>query len=532
MYKLTDIDGLEKERIETQISFDKGTDKKQRNKTGQFATPQELAIEVVEYVSERELMNHKKIRFLDPAIGTGSFFSALLRTFGQDIIESAMGIEIDTDIALAAQKLWKDQGLLIINEDFTKIPSPNENEGLANLIITNPPYVRHHHIEKERKKELQRSIEKKFGFRINGLSGLYCYFLLLSHYWLENEGLGVWLIPSEFMDVRYGNTIKKYLLNEVQLIHIHRFKPEDVQFTDALVSSSIVVYRKSKSGFEDKVLFSIGGDIKNPDFQCKLAKDRLRDIEKWTSVSSNSLPIGNSSERNEPLLKDFFHIRRGIATGANNFFVISQEKSRDLEIDRQFLKPVLPSPRRLRSDIIDSDLNGDPLLDRLMYLIDCNLPEDTLEVDHPNLHHYYLYGKKEGVNERYLTRNRDPWYKQERRNPSPFLCTYMGRNGTNAPFRFIWNRSSAIATNVYLMMYPRGPLKEILNVYPDIHSEIFDILKNISRKEIMSNGRVYGGGLHKVEPRELGMISGKQLKELILRYGFTPPLQENITSFA
>ena len=32
---------------------------------------------------------------------------------------------------------------------------------------------------------------------ISGLAGLYCYFLLLCHDWMEDQGLAIWLIPSE-----------------------------------------------------------------------------------------------------------------------------------------------------------------------------------------------------------------------------------------------------------------------------------------------------------------------------------------------
>ena len=58
------------------------------------------------------------------------------------------------------------------------------------------------------------------------------------------RGLAVWLIPSEFMDVNYGKTLRRYLTERVTLLHIHRFCPTDVQFTDALVSSAVVVFRK------------------------------------------------------------------------------------------------------------------------------------------------------------------------------------------------------------------------------------------------------------------------------------------------
>src|SRR5207302_6159457 len=81
--------------------------------------------------------------------------------------------------------------------------------------------------------------------KISGLAGLYCYFLLLADAWLADGGFGIWLIPSEFMDVNYGQAVKRYLTEDVKLVHIHRFCPADVQFSDALVSSAVVVFEKT-----------------------------------------------------------------------------------------------------------------------------------------------------------------------------------------------------------------------------------------------------------------------------------------------
>jgi len=46
------------------------------------------------------------------------------------------------------------------------------------------------------------------GLPVSGLAGLYCYFLLLADEWVQNQGISIWLIPNEFMDVNYGKTIK------------------------------------------------------------------------------------------------------------------------------------------------------------------------------------------------------------------------------------------------------------------------------------------------------------------------------------
>ena len=50
---------------------------KERNQWGQFATPPGLSLEIAEYAWKKLHRREGKFRFLDPAIGTGSFFQSV-----------------------------------------------------------------------------------------------------------------------------------------------------------------------------------------------------------------------------------------------------------------------------------------------------------------------------------------------------------------------------------------------------------------------------------------------------------------------
>jgi hypothetical protein len=144
------------------------------------------------------------------------------------------------------------------------------------------------------------------------------------------------------------------------------------------------------------------------------------------------------------------------------------------------------------------------MLERQLLLLRCDLPEERVRTDYPTLWRYLQSGVQSGVSGRYLCQHRTPWYTQDVRPPAPLLCTYMGRTGRGPPFRFLLNQSQATAPNVYLLLYPQPLLAQTLQAQPDLLRTLWQMLNQIPLEALVGAGRVYGGGLHKMEPRELG----------------------------
>lgn len=144
---------IENCRLILQRELDAMKEQTARNRMGQFATPTALAVDILRHAG-KAFRQEDKVRFIDPAVGTGSFYSALLAVFPRTCIGAAVGYEIDPHYGAPAAKLWGEIGLDVHLKDFTRTKSPPDPEKF-NLLICNPPYVRHHHIVSDEKQRLR-----------------------------------------------------------------------------------------------------------------------------------------------------------------------------------------------------------------------------------------------------------------------------------------------------------------------------------------------------------------------------------------
>jgi adenine-specific DNA-methyltransferase len=458
-------------------------------------TPPELAASIagcaLSYLDASALID-----FGDPAVGTGAFFGALLKQVSSDRVRSAIGIDISDEQVRAARRRWQKWDMKVLPGDYLHM----DQLPPRNLVLANPPYLRHQSIPADYKLELRQRASARLGMKVSGRSGQYVYFLLLAHDWLAEGGIAGWLIPSEFMQTAYGRAVRQYLSERVQLLRIHKFGIADPQFENAEVLPVAVFFRKASPHPEDLVEFTAGGTLEDPNRVEQISCGRLRARDKWT-VPWNFTPT-NGAEGVR--IGELFAVTRGIATGANEFFILEREIARRMKLPDEVLRPILPKTRQLDNDIVEVCPDGFPDVHPQLCLLDCSLPMEKIQREYPELATYLKAGAKNGLLNRTLVGRRDPWYRQEWRAPAPFLCTYMGRmSSTKGPIRFIWNRSEAVATNTYLMMYPTERLADLLKNRPALEEELFASMRRASMTSILAIARQHAGGLHKVEPKEL-----------------------------
>ena len=280
------------------------------------------------------------------------------------------------------------------------------------------------------------------------------------------------------------------------------------------MTSAVVWIRNAPPPKDRRVAFTYKGAMAAPALSREIAVEELEREPKWTRY-----PQAARARRNGgATLGDLFEVKRGLVTGDNGFFIMKRARIAELGLPMECFRPVLPGARHIPENEIAADETGLPQLENQLFLLDVKLAEAEIAARFPALAAYLKTGKQgeNPVAQCYLCRSRKPWYAQENRPAAPIVCTYMGRSRNGArPFRFILNHSAATACNVFLMLYPRPKLAQLAGADPEILRTVWNFLNGIAPEDLLDLGRVYGGGLHKLEPKEL---RGLPVAELVASF--------------
>ena len=470
----------ELERRRYQEEYDNAHTQLERNIKGQFATPYDLAVQIALDALGR--IDAPKT-FLEPSCGTGAFISAV-RECDKKI--EITGVEKDEPVYEIARTLWGGATSNLVNGDFFDLAP---TLGRFDLLVTNPPYSRHHHLSAAEKTKYGLVAERLSGHHLSQLSGLHAYFILAGTSLLNPGGIASWLIPSELFSVNYGRAIRDYITRDVTIERIHFFDNDNLQFDDALVSSCVLVLRKKPTEAADKALITTG-DFKQPSISEEILVSELKTIDKWQHFFSRDDKVTDTC------IGNFFSVKRGLSTGAESFYSKDREQWHELGIGDEWLIPVLPAPRYMHDAIVEADESGWPTEHGRALL---NIPLDIDEHDLPESVQSYLETCPDKVRNSYTAKHRKKWYAIEQRDPAPVVCTYMSRSNKQ-PFRFVRNRSMAVVTTAYLCMYPNT------NFTDAELDALCDSLNSIPPMVLINSGREYGGGLRKLEPKELQSV--------------------------
>jgi adenine-specific DNA-methyltransferase len=179
---------------------------------------------------------------------------------------------------------------------------------------------------------------------------------------------------------------------------------------------------------------------------------------------------------------------RGIATGANEFFALRKTEIEELKLGNENVRRCITKSAQIRKAVLTED--------EFYGLYNRNMPVHCLDVkehEKPEVIRYIEHGEEKGFQRRYLTQNRNPWYKIEYREPAPILVGVFSRGR----LKVIRNYSSAVNFTCFHSFFPNmfgAKYVEKLFIY---------FFSDRGQELIKMNKRSYGNALDKLEPGDL-----------------------------
>lgn len=442
---------------------------------GQVFTPPAVADFMVGWV-----LGAGRREVFDPCFGMGAFFDAARRG-GCSRFE---GMEIDPALLSSWRRGRRGAGSVrLVEGDYLR-----SWEKRAGNIVCNPPYLRFQQFP-DRQAVLD-DFARHMDHRLSGYTNAAAAFLLKS-LWELGEGRRLaYLMPLEFLNTGYGVEVKRQLLRSGALRAMVSLDCEREVFPGVTTSVGLVLCDAdggpSDVGFHRvRDLADLPRVFDRPAVR-RLPSSALDPEAKWLPHFRRSR-VRVCRERTTPL-RHYGRFRRGIATGANEFFVLSRSRAAELGLRRSETVPCIARSQQVTQPVFEArDLGA--LLDRDARALLLRLPRKPS----PAAVTYLEAGEERGFHRRFLTRHRNPWHRTEVRAPSPILFGVFSRGG----YKVIRNRSSALNLTCYHGFDPSVFGAEFVD-------RLFLYLSSQPGRRILSlSVRRYGDALDKYEPGDL-----------------------------
>ena len=434
---------------------------------------------------------------LDPAVGLGIFFRAILK-LNRRADYDLVGYDVDPTILEAAEPLFKTSdgpNVRFINKDYLFNGWSQRYDG----IICNPPYFKFQDYV-NRAAGLEE-FKSRLGMSLSGFTNIYSMFILKSVSQLSPGGRAAYLVPFEFLNADYGTIIKKHLLESKALRHVILFNSSENVFRNALTTSCILLFANDENS--QSVTFINAQNAEDLQaLSAPLARYPER-VEAGKQIRSSDLDPGvkwktyygkqsGEAYRNLVPLGTYAKIVRGIATGDNAYFTFDEGKKARHGIADRHLLPCLTKSAHARSNFFTHD-DFETLRSKGNRVFLLNAVDLTDEA----VRRYVEAGVEAGVDKKYLTSHRSPWHTPENRPPAPLLVTVFNRHG----LRFVRNEAGVRNLTCFHSVYPNlfaSAKLDLLTAY---------LLTNVAQKIFKDSCREYGGGLNKFEPNDLNGAS-------------------------
>lgn len=456
-----------------------------RKARGAFFTPSGITEHLAEWA-----IREPTDQVLEPSVGEAAFLVAAVdRLHGLGAVRPVVhGVDVHRDSAAIAQDLLKELGAepsIRVSDFFLVAPEPK-----FDAVIGNPPFIRYQEWSGEQR-DRSRFAALQQGVALTGLASSWAGFVAHAAGFLKPGGRLALVLPAELLSVNYAAPVRRFLLQRFRSVELVVFDEQvfpDAEADTVLVKADGWSMPASGEAVLRQAVNAAGLEqlAEGTSWSPADATDRWSPIRLAKETTAGAAALLGSGTFVP--LAHFGDVKLGAVTGANRFFALSPARVRELGIPRRDLVRVSPpGSAHLRNlTLTDSGMTRLGQRGEATWLVwPADKPaEATME--------YLESGHRTGVDEAYKCRVRSPWWRVPLLPPPDLFLTYMN---ADMP-RLVSNAAGARHLNSVHGVYLREQYAATGTLLP------LASLNSLTALSAEIEGRSYGGGVLKIEPRE------------------------------
>ena len=439
----------------------------ENRKNGIFYTPPLLA----EFLA-KPLINKAKISVFDPAYGEGALLLA-----AEEIYKKR---NQSNEICLFGCDISPINGLLkhlplsnLLELDFFNYPVENTFD----VILMNPPYVRHHLLGRDKIKKYQDQISSYCNITHN--ADLWVYFIVKSIAHLKQGGSLGAILPWSFLQADYARDLRSWLSGRFQEIKVLAL---GTKYFDNAKERVLLLWLNNYGNLCNSIKITSSKDVNDSLSFIDVS------LDKWESdkvIFNAHYDVDDILRRyvDEYGFKQFENyasVRIGVVTGADKYFIISDEEANALGFTKNDLIPILTTSRKLSSFCLNSS-------NHLKNLIIIKAKGSK------KFESYITEGKNALYHLRSHSIRRSPWYAVNvGATPDAFFPYRMSK----FPY-LVLNAGKTQCTNSIHRIYFKN-VSEIERKWIQV-----SLLSVAGQLSLERHSKTYGRGLLKIEPTSL-----------------------------
>ncbi len=481
------------------LLYEAGISPANRRRLGTVFTPQ-LLVDYMLDLAAAELKEPPAC-VLDPGAGVGAFTVAAAKRW-PDARIVAIDVNVVTLGLLAARISFEmddpecHPGLsrieLVLDDYLDAVRNFFDDAAAPTLVLGNPPYTR---VQELPTRIRRKAAEMSSGIVENGHANLAVLFQAATLAKMRPEDVSCMVLPGSLSYTHSSRGLRKTLWRSRRAISVSRTRATTRAFAGRSVQAAVLLIGAERKKREPMKLARVEikeGSVAVVDDWKQSRTGVEPDNWFWTAADSEQ----RSDGREHVALSDFATVRRGVATGANEMFFLTDAEAE--EMPEEVVVPAIPSLRGFVGESLDvashQEMGGK---DARRWLLSIPADQPLTGALGERVRRY-----EDEVKDRHLPSRRHPWYSITNLFRPQILISPLSKSG----FRVVLNEMNAVPSNNLfgISLVSEGEPNRLAAWLRSAEGQA--ALQRISRR--------YHGGSFKLEPGSLAALKVPKSLEL------------------